>query len=176
MEKPQGYVEGSSLVCRLKKSLYGLKQASRAWYAKMDSFMLSQGFLRCKSDPNVYMLHHDDSLLLIVLYVDDFLITGSSSSDIAWVKTTLHDRFAMTDMGLLHYFLSLEFSQSDTGINMEQSKYDLDLLTRFQMTDCKSAGSPFLSGVRMEDGVDTPLVDSTLYRQLVGSLLYLTHT
>jgi len=104
------------------------------------------------------------------------LITGSSSSDIAWVKTALHDRFAMTDMGLLHYFLGLEVSQSDSGIKMAQSKYALDLLTRFQMTDCKSAGSPFLSGVRMEDGVDTPLVDNTLYRQLVGSLLYLTHT
>ena len=176
MEQPQGYVQDPSLVCRLKKSLYGLKQAPRAWYAKMDSYLLSQGFIRCKSDPNVYMLRSTDSLLIIVLYVDDLLITGSSISAIATVKTTLHDRFSMTDMGLLHYFLGLEINQSDSGINMTQSKYANDLLVRFKMTDCKPAATPFLSGVKLEDGGDTPLVDCTRYRQLVGSLLYLTHS
>jgi hypothetical protein len=112
MEQPEGYVQDSSLVCRLKKSLYGLKQAPRAWYAKMDSYLISQGFNRCKSDPNVYMLRHTDTLLLIVLYVDDLLIIGSSVYSIAAVKSALHDRFAMTDMGLLHYFLGLEIIQS----------------------------------------------------------------
>lgn len=163
MEQPQGYVQDPSLVCRLKKSLYGLKQAPRAWYAKMDSYLLSQGFIRCKSDPNVYMLRSTDSLLIIVLYVDDLLITGSSISAIATVKTTLHDRFSMTDMGLLHYFLGLEISQSDSGINMTQSKYANDLLVRFQMIDCKPAATPFLSGVKLEDDGDTPLADCTRY-------------
>jgi hypothetical protein len=74
MEQPQGFIQDSSLVCRLKKSLYGLKQDLRAWYAKMDSYMLSQNFAHCKSDLNVYMLRTVDSLLLLVLYVDDFLI------------------------------------------------------------------------------------------------------
>jgi hypothetical protein len=64
MEQPQGFMQDSSLVCRLKKSLYGLKQAPRAWYAKMDSYLLSQNFVRCKSDPNVYMLRMVDSLLI----------------------------------------------------------------------------------------------------------------
>jgi hypothetical protein len=73
-------------------------------------FLLSQGFIHCKSDPNVYMLRNIDSLLIIVLYVDDLLITGSSVSTIVVVKTALHDRFSMTDMGLLHYFLSLEIN------------------------------------------------------------------
>ena len=82
----------------------------------------------------------------------------------------------MSDMGLLHYFLGLEVSQSTSGIKMAQTKYALDLHDRFQMTECKPSGSPFLSRVILEDGVTTPLVDNTLYRQLVGSLLYLTHT
>jgi hypothetical protein len=82
----------------------------------------------------------------------------------------------MSDMGLLHYFLGLEVSQSTSGIKMVQTRYALDLLDRFQMTECKPIGSPLFSGVRLEDGVTTPLVDSTLYWQLVGSLLYLTHT
>ena len=142
----------------------------------MDSFLLSQNFERCKSDPNVYMLRTHDSLLILVLYVDDLLITGSSASAIATVKRALHDRFLMTDMGPLHFFLGLEISQNATGIKLSQAKYARDLLERFRMTDCKPAPTPFLSGVRLEDGGDTPLVDSTLYRQLVGSLLYLTHS
>jgi hypothetical protein len=142
----------------------------------MDSFVLSIGFIRCKSDPKLYFLQHDDSLFLIVLYVDDLLMTGNLTSAIDLSKSTLHDRFSMIDLGLLHYFLGLEVSQSTSGINMAQSKYASDLLVHFQMTECKPAASPFLSGVRFEDVGTTPLVDSTLYRQLVGSLLYLTHT
>jgi hypothetical protein len=176
MEKPHGFMQDSYLVCRLKKSLYGLKQASRVWYAKMDSYLLSQNFVHCKSDPNVYMLMTVDSLLLLVLYVDYLLITGCSTSVIAAVKRILHDRFLMMDMGLLHFFLGLEISQDASGIKLSQAKYARDLLERFHMTDCKSAPTPFLSGVKLEDGGETPLVDNTLYRQLVGILLYLTHS
>jgi hypothetical protein len=104
------------LVCRLKKSLYGLKKAPRAWYAKMDSYLLSQNFVHCKSDPNVYILRTVDSLLLLVLYVDDLMITGCSTSVIGAVKRILHDMFLMTDMGPLHFFLGLEIIQDALGI------------------------------------------------------------
>jgi hypothetical protein len=110
MEQPHGFMQDSSLVCRLKKSLYGLKQAPRAWYAKIESYMLSPKFVRCKSDPNFYMLRTTDSLLLLVMYVDDFLITGCSTSVIVAVKRILHDRFFKTNMGLLHFFPGLEIS------------------------------------------------------------------
>eukprot|EP00253_Pinus_taeda_P025772 PITA_25772 len=176
MEQPHGFIQDSSLVCKLKKSLYGLKHAPRAWYAKMDSSLLSQNFERCKSDPNVYMLMTHDSLLILVLYVDDLLITGNSASTIAIGKRALHDRFLMMDMGPLHFFFGLEISQDATGIKLSQAKYARDLLERFRMTDCKPAPTPFLFGVHLEDGGDTPLVDNTLYRQLVGSLLYPTHS
>jgi hypothetical protein len=123
MEQPQGFMQDSSLVCRLKKSLYGLKQALRAWYANMESYLLSQNFVHCKLDPNVYMLRMIDSLLLLVLYVDDLLITGCSTSAIVAVKRILHDRFLMTDMGPLHFFLGLEISQDASGIKLSQAKY-----------------------------------------------------
>jgi hypothetical protein len=110
MGQPQGFMHDSSLVCRLKKSLYGLKQAPRAWYAKMESYLLSQNFVRCKLDPNVYMLRMTDSILLLVLYVNGLLITSCSTSTIAAVKRILHDKFLMTDMGPLHFFLRLETS------------------------------------------------------------------
>eukprot|EP00253_Pinus_taeda_P019102 PITA_19102 len=155
MDQRHGFIQDSSLVCRLKKSLYGLKQSPRAWYAKMDSFLLSQNFERCKSDPNVYMLRAHDSLVILVLYVDDLLITSSSASAIATVKRALYDRFLMTDMGPLHFFLGLEISQDATGIKFSQAKYARDLLERFHMTDYKPSSTPFLSGVRLEDGGTT---------------------
>jgi hypothetical protein len=164
MEQPQGFMQDSSLVCRLKKSLYGLKQAPRAWYAKMDSYLLSYNFVRCKSDLNVYMLRTVDSLLLLVMYVDDLLITSCSTSTIVAVKRILHDWFLMMDMGPLHFFLGLEISQDASGIKLSPSNYARDILERFHMTDCKSAPTPFLSGVKLENGVETPLVDNTLYR------------
>jgi hypothetical protein len=155
-------MKDSSLVCRLKKSLYGLKYALRAWYAKMESYLLSQNFVCYKSDPNVYMLRMVDSLLLLVLYFDDLLITGCSTSMIVAVKGILHDNFLMMDMGPLHFFLGLEISQDASGIKLSQAKYARDLLERFHMKHCKSDPTPFLSGVKLEDGEETPLVDNTL--------------
>jgi hypothetical protein len=82
----------------------------------------------------------------------------------------------MMDMGLLHFSLGLEISQDASGIKLSQAKYAQDFLEIFYMTDCKSTPTPFLSGVKLEDGSVTPLVDSTLYIHLVRSLLYLTHS
>jgi histone deacetylase 1/2 len=98
MEKPHGFIQNSSLVCRLKKSLYGLKHAPWAWYAKMDSYFLSHHFVRCKSDSNFYMLRTTNFVMILLLYVDDILITGTSASAIYLVKDILHDRFSMKDM------------------------------------------------------------------------------
>ena len=90
MEKPLGYVQNnSSLVCLLKKSLYGLKQAPRAWYAEMDSFLLDTGFSRCHSDPNVYTKKVGNHLIILVLYVDDLILTGSDPKLITHVKSSL---------------------------------------------------------------------------------------
>ena len=79
MQQPEGFFSNPSLVCRLNKSLYGLKQAPRACYAKIDGFLLSVSFVRCKSDPNVYLKLIRGSLMIIFLYVDDLLITGISN-------------------------------------------------------------------------------------------------
>ena len=79
MQQPKGFVSNPSLVCNLKKSLYGLKQAPRAWYAKIDGFLVSLSFVWCKYGPNVYLKIIHGNLMIIVLYVDDVLITGSSN-------------------------------------------------------------------------------------------------
>jgi hypothetical protein len=92
------------------------------------------------------------------------------------VKTNLKKKFEMTDLGFLHYFLGLQVLQTNAWIFLSQSKYSCDLLRRFHMDDCKLAPSPFQSGVKLTSTCTSPEVDATLYRQLVGNLLYLTHT
>ena len=109
------------------------------------------------------MLRSINSPLNIVLYVDDLLIIVSSVSSISILKTTLCCMFSITNMHLLHYFVGLEINQSYSKIKMNQSKYAKDLIVIFQMTDCKPAATPFLSGVKLEDGGDTPLVNCTRY-------------
>ena len=86
MQQLEGFVSNPSLVCRFKKSLYRLKQATRAWCAKIDGFLLSLSFFLCKSDPIIYLKLIHGSLMIIVLYVDDLLITGSSKKEIASLK------------------------------------------------------------------------------------------
>lgn len=113
MEQPQGFVQDSSLVCRLRRSLYGLKQTPRTWYEKMDSFFLASQFTCYHSDPTVYIQHHGANLLILMPYL---IITSSSSSMIQSVQRALREQFEMTDFGLLHYFLGLQVVQSLNGI------------------------------------------------------------
>ena len=101
MHQPEGFVSNPYLVCMLKKSLYGLKQAPRAWYAKIDGFLLSLSFVRCNSDPKVYLNMIHGSLMIIFMYVDDLLTIGSSKKEIASLKDAMKQAFSMTNLGLL---------------------------------------------------------------------------
>ena len=114
--------------------------------------------------------------MIIVLYFDDLLITGSSQAEIASLKGAMNQAFSMTDLGLLSQFVELEISKIKAGIKVHQYKYALDLLNKFKMKDCKESKTPFLSGVKLEEADSSPMVNNTLYRKLIGCLLYLTHT
>ena len=107
MKQPEGFIDDPSLVYRLRKSLYELKQAPRAWYSKMDAFLIFEKFERCKYDCNVYMKMKEGLFLLVLLYVDDFLITSSSTTRLSKIKYALNKAFAMTDLGLLRQFIGL---------------------------------------------------------------------
>ena len=141
----------------------------------MDSFLLDTGFSRCHSDTNVYTKKVGKHLIILVLYVDDLILTGSGPKLITHVKSSLKQNFEMSDLGHLHYFLGLQVLQTKEGIFLSQSKYACDL-RRFHMEDCKPTPSPFQFGVKLYTTFTSPEVDATLYRQLVSSLLYLTHT
>ena len=110
------------------------------------------------------------------MYVDDLLIIGICNTSIGSFKSSLHSEFSMTDLGLLRQFLGLEIEQSERGIMLIQPKYASDLISNFNMADYKAYNSPFIYGIKFFEFDNSPFVDFTIYRQLVGSFLYLTHT
>lgn len=111
-------LQDSSLVCRLQCSLHGLKQAPKAWYEKMNSFLLAFGLTPCHFDPTIYTQRHRDDLLILVLYVDDLILTSSSNSMIHCVQRALIKQFNMINVSLKHYFIGLKGLQSFEGISI----------------------------------------------------------
>jgi hypothetical protein len=109
MQQPPSYIHNdSSLVCCLKKSLCSVKQAPQAWYAKMDHFLLDTGFSSCYSEPNVYTKKIGDHLIIIIIYVDDFIITGSDPKLLNHVKSNLKKKFERINFNYFHYFLDIQ--------------------------------------------------------------------
>eukprot|EP00253_Pinus_taeda_P026180 PITA_26180 len=178
MTQPPGFkIAGQEQkVCRLAKALYGLKQAPRAWYMKIDQYLTDHGFQRSPSDANLYIKNTDDDILFVVVYVDDLIITGSSAHLIHEIKQDLCRNFDMTDLGLLHYCLGIEVWQTENNIFLSQSKYAKNLVDRFRMQDCKPPTTPMEPGLKLSAQSSSPPMDETLFRQLVGSLIYLTAT
>jgi hypothetical protein len=134
MYQPQGFqVSGKEhLVCRLKKALYGLKQAPRAWYIKIDRYLDEQGFQQSPSDSNMYVKRVGNDIILLVIYVDDIIITSSEESAIKQIKSNMRKTFDMTDLGLLHYCLGVEVWKTGSNIFVSQTKYARSLLDRFK--------------------------------------------
>jgi hypothetical protein len=177
IEQPLGFeVHGrESHVCRLKKALYGLKQAPRAWYSRIDAYLQQLGFEKSEADPNLYFIMVGEDPLILLLYVDDLFITGAERL-ISSCKESLASEFEMTDIGLMHYFLGLEVWQEPGHIFLGQGKYVCDILSRFQMGDSRPMTTPMITNWKKLHASESQLVDSTLYRQLIGSLMYLVNT
>jgi hypothetical protein len=177
IEQPEGFVihNEKSHVCRLKKALYGLKQAPRAWYEKMDGFLMSLGFNKSVVDPNLYYHIDGNECLILVLYVDDLFLTGSERL-IVECKQALTAKFEMKDLGLMHYFLGLEVWQRTDEIFLSQGKYTVEILKKFGMTECKSMPTPMVMDLKKMSDTDSGEIDPHLYRQLIGSLMYLVNT
>jgi hypothetical protein len=126
----------------------------------------------------VYVKHNSDptNVLIICLYVDDLLVTGSDSSDIATFKRMMHSEFEMTDMGKYNYFLSLQFEEATAGTLLHQKKYMKELLVRFNMLGCNPAETPMETNTKLCLDENGEAVNSTLYKQMVGSLRYLCNS
>ena len=162
----------------MKKALYGLKQAPRAWNRRIDSFLAKTGFHKCSVEHGMYVKQLSQKVgnLYICRYVDDLLITGSSASEIEALKESLKGEFEMTDLGVLSYFLGLEFQKHDCGLFMHQRKYLLEVLKKFKMLDCNPSKTPAEMSCKLGKCEAEPVVDCTLYRQIVGSLRFICHS
>jgi hypothetical protein len=176
MRPPPGFSHAPGLVCRLRRALYGLKQSPRAWYARFHDVVLQIGFQPSTHESALFIRRTSQGLVLILLYVDDMIITGSDSTAIDEVKRHLFHEFEMKDLGPLRYFLGIEVASSSDGYLLTQTKYATDILHRAQLTDDKVVDTPIELHAKFSPSDGVPLADPTEYRELVGCLVYLTVT
>ncbi|WVY97892.1 hypothetical protein V8G54_030043 [Vigna mungo] len=178
MLQPPGFVNKSFLdhVCRLKKALYGLKQAPRAWYTELRVFLLSLGFVNSTTYASIFIYQKLGSTLYLLVYVDDIILTGSSSTELSNLISTLVAQFSLKDLGCLNYFLGVEVIPSATGLFLSQRKYITDLLHKSGMANTKPASTPLSASAQLLKDSGDLLPCPTEYRALVGSLQYLSLT
>lgn len=176
--QPPGYEkEGQEhRVLKLKKALYGLKQAPRAWNIKLDESLLSLGFARCPLEHGVYVKCSRGARLIVGVYVDDLIITGSSRDEIAKFKDQMMELFKMSDLGLLSYYLGIEVAQTTEGITICQASYAEKILDKAGMSECNPSQVPMEPKIKLRKSTKDQKVDSTYFRSLVGSLRYLVNT
>ncbi|KAL6348342.1 hypothetical protein AAG906_005643 [Vitis piasezkii] len=168
--------QGENLVCRLRKSIYGLKQASRNWFSTFTATVKSAGYIQSKADYSLFTKSQGNKFTAILIYVDDILLTGNDLHEIKMLKTHLLKRFFIKDLGELKYFLGIEFSRSKKGIFMSQRKYALDILQDTGLTGVKPEKFPMEQNLKLTDEDGELLHDPSRYRRLVGRLIYLTVT
>jgi hypothetical protein len=176
MKPPPGVEIPSGYVCRLRRALYGLKQAPRVWFERFASFIMVVGFSPSNHDPALFVHQSSQGRTLLLLYVDDMLITGDNAEHISSVKKQLGKLFIMTDLGSLSYFLGIEVVHSTKGYYLSQHKYIQDLLARSGITGTRTATTPMDLHLQLRPSDGTPLADPSRYCHIVGSLVYLTVT
>ena len=141
----------SSLVCKLNKSLYGLKQTSRQWYAKLSDALRSRGYTHSLNDYSLFYRKKESSIVFIVAYIDDIFLTGTDIEEINNLKEFLHNQFKIKDLGKLHYFLGMEILCTAMGVIISQRKFVLDLLKEYQCTQISSFTSPLDATIKLRD-------------------------
>jgi hypothetical protein len=176
MNQPEGFIAHGSehLVCKLKRSLYGLRQSPRCWNLVLDDYLKSLGFSQSSADQCVYIRNDGDQQTLLAVYVDDIVLLSDSEQSMQGIKSSLSQKFKMKDLGPIHYVLGISVSESDEALKMHQPNYILQTLKKYNMSSCNPATTPMATDVKLcnEDG--SKPTDKSLYQSLIGSLLYLS--
>lgn len=170
-------------VFKLRKAIYGLKQSPRAWYHKLSFTLTAKGFKRSEADHTLFTSQSAQGIIVVLVYVDDLIISGNDQAGIQETKLFLKSVFDIKDLGELKYFLGIEICRSPEGLFLSQRKYSLDLLTETGKLGSKPAKTPLEDGYKVrrkgekgQDPLDKPFEDPAQYRRLVGKLIYLTIT
>lgn len=163
-------------VYKLKKVLYGLKQAPRAWYSKIEAYFMREGFEKCSSEHTMFTKSKGGKILIVSLYVDDLIFTGSDMSMCDEFKSSMMMEFDMSDLGKMRHFLGVEVLQNSSGIFICKRRYAREVLARFGMANNNAVKNPIVPGTKLSKDEGGIKVDGTLFKQVVGSLMYLTVT
>ena len=145
MDLPPGFKEKleKKKVCGLKKSLYGLKQSPRDWFERFGKVIKLQGYIQSQADHTMFYKHsREGKIVVLIVYVDDIILTGDENLELERLKKTLTREFERKDLGPLIYFLGMEFARSKKGIFISQRKCILDLLSETGLLGCKATETP----------------------------------
>ena len=159
-------------ICKLNKALYGLRQAPRAWFDKLKGALHSWNFENSKCDTSLFFRRTESDIIIMLIYVDDTIITGSNCQDVEEVVVKLSKTFALKDFGDLNFFLEIQVARIHDTIQLSQTKYIQDLLTRTEMASCKGIETPFSTSEKLRRDEGARFHDPTLYRSVIGSLQY----
>jgi len=178
IEVPKGLVPPKpGQVCKLKKSLYGLRQASRQWYEKLSTVLIALGYTQSQSNFSLCTKQSaTGAFTSILVYVDDMILTGNDAYEIALVKSQLDQLFKIKDLGQLKFFLGLEVTRSRKGVFLTQRKYTLELLDAAGLLGCKPSNTSMDPQIKLHSKESPLLEDISMYRWLIGQLIYLTNT
>ncbi|KAE9604737.1 putative RNA-directed DNA polymerase [Lupinus albus] len=175
MSPPPGlFLDNPHQVCKLHKSLYGLKLASREWHTTLSSALISLGYSHSQADQALFTKSSATSFTSLLVYVDDMVLAGDNYAEIQAVKHFLDQTFKIKDLGTLRFFLGLEIARNPDGIHLNQRVYILSLLEDSGSLAAKPAKVPFDPSLKLQLDQGTHLADVLSYRRLVGRLLYLT--
>ncbi|KAL6974688.1 Beta-galactosidase 8 [Sarracenia purpurea var. burkii] len=176
MDIPPGFASSATKgkVCRLKKALYGLKQSPRAWFDRFLKAMLRFGYTQSHADHTMFTKKSNGKIAILIVYVDDIIMTGDDVDEIQTLKALLAKEFEIKELGAMQYFLGMEVARSEKGILISQRKYTLDLLKETGMLGCKPVDTPI--EVNHHLGSEGEHTDKERYQRLVGRLIYLSHT
>ncbi|GJV27788.1 retrovirus-related pol polyprotein from transposon TNT 1-94 [Tanacetum coccineum] len=173
--QPSGFIDFKKPdhVYKLKKALYGLKQAPKAWYDRLKAFLIKHEYKIGMVDNTLFTKKKSSNLIIVQIYVDD-IIFGSTCQDMCdEFAKIMHDEFEMSMMGELNFFLGLQIKQMEDGIFFNQSKYIKEMLKKFGLEESKPMKTPMSSDTKLTKDEECESVDSTKYRGMIGSLLYL---
>ncbi|GJT97395.1 retrovirus-related pol polyprotein from transposon TNT 1-94 [Tanacetum coccineum] len=175
VSQPEGFVDqdNPSHVYKLKKALYGLKQAPRAWYDMLSSFLISQQFSKGAVDPTLFTRHAGNDILLVQIYVDDIIFASTNTAMCNEFANQMTNKFKMSMMGQMSFFLGLQISQSPRGIFINQSKYASEIVKKYGLHSTNFVDTPMIENKKLDEDLQGKQVDATLYRGMIGSLMYL---
>ncbi|KAJ1698573.1 hypothetical protein LUZ63_007085 [Rhynchospora breviuscula] len=178
MQQPPGFSDPMhpTFVCKLNKALYGLKQAPSAWFHKLKAFLIFNEFKQSQADTSLFIYTKGNITVYILIYVDDIIVTGNSSSAINALMKNLHSQFSIKDLGTVHYFLGIEVTTTASGLHLSQNRYLTIILEKASMVGAKPCQTPLQTGVQMSKLDGTPLSDPLMFRTIVGMLQYATIT